>query len=66
MSEQLNHTVSENLYVDFSTNSMKIAQLCIQLRKCISVVWITEWIENISRLGVGNFDLVLCTGVFTT
>ena len=63
MAEQLNNTNSEIVYVDFSRSSMLLSQLKVHITKTSSVVWITEWIENISRLGIGKFDYVTCTGL---
>ena len=63
MSEQLNHTHSEIVYVDFSKASMSISQLKVQIRNTNNVVWVTAWIECIPRLGLGNLDFVTFTGV---
>lgn len=51
------------MYVDFSKASMLIAQAKVTMRRCSKIVWVTEWIESIPRLGLGKFDLVSCTGV---
>ena len=63
MAEQLNHTQSEVVYVDFSKTSMLLCQMKVRLRTISNTVWVTEWIEGIPRLGIGNFDFVSCTGV---
>ena len=42
---------------------MFIAQAKITMRRCSKIVWVTEWIESIPRLGLGKFDFVSCTGV---
>ena len=63
MAEQLNHTNSEIVYVDFSKASMSIAQLRTKMRKSHNMVWVTDWLESIPRLGLGTFELVICTGV---
>ena len=63
MAEQLNHTSSEAVYVDFSTASMSIAQARVVMRRSNKVVWVTDWIESIPRLGMGQFDFVACPGV---
>ena len=44
MSEQLNHTSSEAVYVDFSTASMSIAQARVVMRRSNKIVWVTDWI----------------------
>ena len=63
MAEQLNHTNSEVVYMDFSTTSMKIAQYKAKVRGWLKIVWVRDWIESIPRLGLGNFDLAVSTGV---
>ena len=63
MTEQLNHTHSETVHIDFSKVSVSIAQLRIQIRRTHKIVWITGWIESIPRLGLGNFDFIVCAGV---
>ena len=49
--------------MDFSKSSMSIAQLRTKIRGCLKTVWILDWIENIPRLGLGNFDLAQSGGV---
>ena len=63
MAEQLNHTNAEVVYLDFSHLSMKIAQYRAKCRGWLKIVWIIDWIESSSRLGLGKFDLVTSTGV---
>ena len=63
MAEQLNHTNSEIVYIDFSRASMSFAQKRILMRRCSKIVWVADWIENIPRLGLSKFDLVQCIGV---
>ena len=63
MAEQLNHTDSEVVYLDFSTSSMSIAQYRAKMRGWLKIVWVIDWIESIPRLGIGSFDLVASTGV---
>ena len=64
ISEQLNHTSSsETVHLDFSRNSMLIAQLRIKIRRLLKIVWVLDWIESIPRLGLKQFDLVLSSGV---
>ena len=63
MAEQLNHTNSELIYLDFSENSMRIAQARSKVRRTSKIVWVVDWIESISKLGLGNFDLVISSGV---
>ena len=63
MAEQLNHTNSEVVYIDFSHSSMEIAQYRAKCRGRLKIVWIIDWIESSSRLGLGYFDLVASNGV---
>ena len=63
MAEQLNHTDSEAIYFDFSKTSMSIAQHRSKFRGWLKIVWVNDWIESIPRLGLGNFDFVVSTGV---
>ena len=62
MAEQLNHTDSETVYVDFSKASMLFAQARSMFRKTTAIVWVTDWIENIPKLGILAFDFAICTG----
>ena len=63
MEEQLNHTNSETVYLDFSSVSLNIAQARAVGRRLSKVIWISDWLESIPRLGVGLFDFVQCSGV---
>ena len=63
MAEQLNHTQSEIVYLDFSASSMKVAQSRAKVRGLKNIVWISEGIENINRLNLPKFDFMQCSGV---
>ena len=63
LGEQLNHTESEIIYIDFSSTSMYIAQERMKIRGLSNIIWAVDWIENINRLGLGEFDFVGSTGV---
>ena len=63
MAVQLNYTDSETLYMDVSQTCMSIAQFRATMRISLKIVWVTEWIESIPRIGLGPFDFVRCTGV---
>ena len=63
MAEQLNHTNSEVIHLDFSATSMSIAQYRAKMRGWLKIVWVTDWIESIPKLGLGTFDLAASTGV---
>jgi SAM-dependent methyltransferase len=42
---------------------MSIAQSRAKMIGSLNVIWLIDWIENIFRHGIGNFDFILCTGV---
>ena len=63
MGEQLNHTNAEVFYVDFSTTSMAISKKRAMIRQLNNILWVNDWIESIPYLGMGYFDLIICTGV---
>ena len=63
LAEQLNHTNAEVVYIDFSVISMDISKNRAKVRQLSNVIWITDWIESIPLLGMGCYDLVVCTGV---
>ena len=63
MAEQLNHTQSEVVYLDFSSASMKVAQDRARARKLTNVIWVTEGIENLQRLNLAKFEFTQCSGV---
>ena len=63
VSEQLNNTQSELVYIDFSKNSMHLAQILIRILKTRNIIWVKDWIECVPRLGVGMFHFMISTGV---
>ena len=63
LAEQLNHTESEIVYLDFSSSSMNVAQSRARFRGLKNVVWVREGIENIHRLNLATFDFMQCSGV---
>ena len=63
MAEQLNQSKSETFYLDFSSNSMKIAQIKAKIRGLLNIIWVMDWIESLPQLGIGRFDFISCTGV---
>ena len=63
MTEQLNHTNSKVVYLDFSRESMSRARHRSKFRGWSKIVWIVDWIESLPRLGLGNFDLAVSTGM---
>ena len=63
LAEQLHHTKSETVYLDFSSSSMILAQFKVRIKGVSNVVWVMEWMENIPRLGLSGFDFIGCTGV---
>ena len=63
LGEQLNHTDAEVVYMDFSIASTDQSKERAKVRQLSNMLWITDWIESMPFLGMGCFDLVLCTGV---
>ena len=63
LAEQLKGTDAEVIYLDFSKNSMAIAQKRAEYRGLTNITWIHDSILNIPALKVGKFDYITCTGV---
>ena len=63
IAEQLNETNAEIVYLDFSSTSMKIAKTRVKARGAYNVIWITGWIETMPKLGLGSFEVTMCSGV---
>lgn len=54
---------AEVVYVDFSKNSMAIAQKRAEYQKVNNITWIEDSLLNIPKLDLGKFDFVNCIGV---
>jgi ubiquinone/menaquinone biosynthesis C-methylase UbiE len=63
LAEQLKDTDAEVVYLDFSKNSMAIAQKRAEYRGLKNITWIHDSILNIPKLKLGKFDYITCTGV---
>ena len=63
LAEQLHQTNHETVYLDFSIQSMKIAQFKATMRGSMNIIWVVDWLESIPKLGLGKFDFIGCTGV---
>ena len=63
LAEQLKDTDAEVIYLDFSKNSMKIAQERAKNRSLENITWINDSILNIPGLKIGKFDYIQCSGV---
>ena len=63
LAEQLNTTDAKIVYLDFSIASMRIAQERAAVRGLTNIAWHHNSIENLPSLGLGQFDLISCTGV---
>ena len=61
LAEELNHTNAEILYMDFSSVSKQIAQTRATIRKLSNIVWLNDWLESLTFLGVNRFELVICS-----
>ena len=64
LAEQLkDNKDAEIVYLDFSKNSMKIAQERAKNRGLSNITWINDSILNIPKLKLGKFDYIQCSGV---
>lgn len=63
LGEQLKDTDAEIVYLDFSKNSMEIAQKRAEIRGLKNITWIHDSILNIPKLKLGKFDYINCSGV---
>jgi 2-polyprenyl-3-methyl-5-hydroxy-6-metoxy-1,4-benzoquinol methylase len=63
LAEQLKDTDADVIYLDFSKNSMAIAQKRAEHRGLTNITWIHDSILNIPNLKLGKFDYITCTGV---
>ncbi|PCJ24536.1 MAG: methyltransferase [Rickettsiales bacterium] len=63
LAEQLKDTDADVVYLDFSKNSMKIAQERAKNRGLTNIKWVNDSILNLPELGLGKFDYINCTGV---
>ena len=58
LAEQLHQTNHETVYLDFSIQSMKIAQFKATMRGSMNIIWVVDWLESIPKLGLGKFDFI--------
>ena len=63
MSESLNNTNAEIIYIDFSVASLRVSKARALFRKIGNIIWINDWLESLDRLGVGNFHFIESSGV---
>ena len=63
LAEQVRQDNAEILYLDFSSDSMKICQERTKLRKLRNIIFISDWIESLNRLGLCNVDYIQSSGV---
>lgn len=63
LAEQLKDTNAELVYLDFSKNSMKVAQERAKHRGLNNITWLNDSILNIPKLTLGKFDYIQCSGV---
>ena len=63
LAEQLKDTDAEITYLDFSKNSMKLAQERAKNRGLKNIKWINDSIFNLPNLKLGKFDYIQCSGV---
>ena len=63
LADQLKDTDAEIIYLDFSKNSMKVAQERAKNRGLKNIKWINDSIFNLPNLKLGKFDYIQCSGV---
>ncbi len=63
LAEQLKDTDAEIVYLDFSKNSMKLAQERAKNRGLKNIKWLNDSILNLPDLKLGKFDYIQCSGV---
>jgi len=63
LAEQLKDTDAEITYLDFSKNSMKLAQERAKNRGLKNIKWVNDSILNLPDLKLGKFDYIQCSGV---
>ena len=63
LAEQLKDTDAEIIYLDFSKNSMKLAQERAKNRGLTNIKWVNDSILNLPDLKLGKFDYIQCSGV---
>ena len=63
LADQLKSTNAQIVYLDFSKNSMAIAQKRAEYRGLSNITWINDSILNIPNLKLGKFDYINCVGV---
>ena len=63
MSESLNDTNAEIVYIDFSKTSLSISKRRAKYRNIANIIWINDWLEDVKRLGLGHFHFIESSGV---
>ena len=63
LAEQLKHTNSKIVALDFSKTSLEIVEERARTRNLKNIAFVQSPIEHIPKLNLGKFDLIICTGV---
>ena len=63
LAEQLRHENGEVVYLDFSKHSMGIAKQRAKIRKLKNMIFLSDWIESIPRLGISKVPFIQASGV---
>jgi 2-polyprenyl-3-methyl-5-hydroxy-6-metoxy-1,4-benzoquinol methylase len=63
LAEQLRDTGAEVVHLDVSAKSMDIAKKRAMRRGLRNIAWVHASILDLSRLGLGRFDYINCSGV---
>jgi 2-polyprenyl-3-methyl-5-hydroxy-6-metoxy-1,4-benzoquinol methylase len=63
LAEQLAASGADVVYLDISASSMKIAQARADIRRLQNIRWVHGSLLDLTKLGLGSFDYISCTGV---
>ena len=63
LAEQLRYENGEVVYLDFSKHSMYISKQRAKIRTLKNIIFVSDWIETISRLGIYKIPFIQVSGV---
>ena len=63
LAEQLRHNDGEVVYLDFSDQSRSVVEKRARIRKLHNMIFITDWVESIYRLGLYKSSYIQSSGV---
>ena len=63
MSERLNCTNAEIVYIDFSKSSLSLSKRRAKYQNIYNIIWINDWLEDVKCLGLCHFHFIESSGV---